>query len=79
MKKPTENWNPVLKTEYIFTPAIVLEIFKNSKFRADKETYQNGIDYFVKLQKSFKLSLISLYLAFVEYFSVIKNMFKTGF
>ena len=29
------------------------EIFKNSKFRADKETYQNGIDYFVKLLRSF--------------------------
>ena len=28
------------------------EIFKNSKFRADKETYQNAIDYFVK-QRAF--------------------------
>ena len=29
------------------------EIFKNPKFRASKEIYQNGIDYFVKLLKSF--------------------------
>jgi len=29
------------------------EIFKNSKFRADKSTYKKAIDYFVKLQRSF--------------------------
>jgi len=33
------------------------EIFKNSKFRADKETYKNAIDYFVKLQKSFNKNI----------------------
>jgi hypothetical protein len=29
------------------------EIFKNPKFRASKEIYQNAIDYFIQLQKSF--------------------------
>jgi hypothetical protein len=29
------------------------EIFKNSKYRADKETYKGAIEYFVKLLKSF--------------------------
>ena len=33
------------------------EIFKNSKFRADKETYKNAIDYFVKLQRSFNKNI----------------------
>ena len=33
------------------------EIFKNSKFRADKETYQAAIDYFVKLQRSFNKNI----------------------
>lgn len=34
------------------------EIFKNSKFRADKETYQGAIDYFVKLLKSFDSKIL---------------------
>ena len=33
------------------------EIFKNSKYRADKQTYQQAIDYFVKLQKSFSKNI----------------------
>jgi hypothetical protein len=33
------------------------EIFKNSKYRASKEVYQNAIDYFVKLQKSFNKNI----------------------
>ena len=28
------------------------EIFKNNRYRAPKELYDNAIDYFVKLQKS---------------------------
>ena len=35
----------------------IMMIFKNSKFRSDKETYQNGIDYFVKLLKSFNKNI----------------------
>ena len=58
----TTELSPILKTmnvkddliknmgRYLHTS---YEIFKNSKFRADKETYQNGIDYFVKLLRSF--------------------------
>jgi len=58
----TTELSPILKTmnvkddliknmgRYLHTS---YEIFKNSKFRADKETYRNGIDYFVKLLKSF--------------------------
>ena len=58
----TTELSPILKTmnvkddliknmgRYLHTS---YEIFKNSKYRADKETYQNGIDYFVKLLKSF--------------------------
>ena len=33
------------------------EIFKNSKYRASKEVYQNAIDYFVKLQRSFNKNI----------------------
>ena len=58
----TTELSPILKTmnvkddliknmgRYLHTS---YEIFKNSKFRVDKETYQGGIDYFVKLLKSF--------------------------
>ena len=58
----TTELSPILKTmnvkddliknmgRYLHTS---YEIFKNSKFRANKETYQNGIDYFVKLLRSF--------------------------
>ena len=58
----TTELSPILKTmnvkddliknmgRYLHTS---YEIFKNSKYRADKETYQNGIDYFVKLLRSF--------------------------
>ena len=34
------------------------EIFKNNKFRADKETYQGAINYFVKLLKSFDSKIL---------------------
>jgi hypothetical protein len=62
----TTELSPILKTmnvkddiiknmgRYLHTS---YEIFKNSKFRADKETYQNGIDYFVKLLKSFNKNI----------------------
>jgi len=33
------------------------EIFKNNKYRAPKEIYNNAIDYFVKLQKSFNKNI----------------------
>ncbi len=33
------------------------EIFKNNKYRAPKELYNNAIDYFVKLQRSFNKSI----------------------
>ena len=33
------------------------EIFKNNSYRADKETYKNAINYFVKLLKSFDNTL----------------------
>ena len=33
------------------------EIFKNNKYRAPKELYDNAIDYFVKLQKSFNKNI----------------------
>jgi hypothetical protein len=33
------------------------EIFKNNKYRAPKELYNNAIDYFVKLQKSFNKNI----------------------
>ena len=58
----TTELSPILKTmnvkddliknmgRYLHTS---YEIFKNSKFRASKEIYQNAIDYFVKLQRSF--------------------------
>jgi len=31
MKKPTEKWNPVFKTEPVFTPDKVIDIFKKSQ------------------------------------------------
>jgi hypothetical protein len=33
------------------------EIFKNNKYRAPKELYDNAVDYFVKLQKSFNKNI----------------------
>ena len=33
------------------------EIFKNNKYRAPKELYNNAIDYFVRLQKSFNKNI----------------------
>ena len=33
------------------------EIFKNNKYRAPKELYENAVDYFVKLQKSFNKNI----------------------
>ena len=33
------------------------EIFKNNKYRAPKEIYNNAIDYFVKLQRSFNKNI----------------------
>ena len=33
------------------------EIFKNNRYRADKETYQKAINYFVKLQRSFNKNI----------------------
>ena len=58
--------SPVLKTMNVKDDVIKnmgrylhtsYEIFKNSKYRASKEVYQNAIDYFVKLQKSFNKSI----------------------
>ena len=34
------------------------EIFKNNKYRAPKELYNNAIDYFVNLQKSFNKNIV---------------------
>lgn len=34
------------------------EIFKNNKYRAPKELYNNAIDYFVKLQRSFNKNIV---------------------
>ena len=60
--KYTKELAPIIKTTNVKDDLIKnmgrylhtsYEIFKNSKFRADKETYQGAIDYFVKLQKSF--------------------------
>ena len=65
----TTELSPILKTmnvkddliknmgRYLHTS---YEIFKNSKFRADKETYQNGIDYFVKLLRSFNKDICTI-------------------
>jgi hypothetical protein len=33
------------------------EIFKNNKYRADKQTYQKAIDYFIKLQRAFNKNI----------------------
>ena len=33
------------------------EIFKNNRYRADKETYNAAIDYFIKLQRSFNKNI----------------------
>ncbi len=33
------------------------EIFKNNKYRADKETYNKAVDYFIKLQRSFNKNM----------------------
>ena len=33
------------------------EIFKNNKYRAPKEVYNNAVDYFVKLQRSFNKNI----------------------
>ena len=33
------------------------EIFKNNRYRASKEVYNNAVDYFVKLQKSFNKNI----------------------
>ena len=58
--------SPVLKTMNVKDDVIKnmgrylhtsYEIFKNSKYRASKEVYQNAIDYFVKLQKSFNKNI----------------------
>jgi hypothetical protein len=60
--KYTKELAPIIKTTNVKDDLIKnmgrylhtsYEIFKNSKFRADKETYQSAIDYFVKLQRAF--------------------------
>ena len=64
--KYTKELAPIIKTTNVKDDLIKnmgrylhtsYEIFKNSKFRADKETYQNGINYFIKLQKSFNKNI----------------------
>ena len=53
------------------------EIFKNSKYRADKETYQKAINYFVKLQKSFNKN-ISNYDAKIEARALVNRILTIG-
>ena len=62
----TTELSPILKTMNVKDDIIKnmgrylhqgYEIFKNNKYRAPKELYNNAVDYFVKLQKSFNKNI----------------------
>ena len=62
----TTELSPILKTMNVKDDIIKnmgrylhqgYEIFKNNKYRADKETYNAAIDYFIKLQRSFNKNI----------------------
>ena len=62
----TAELSPILKTMNVKDDIIKnmgryfhqgYEIFKNNKYRASKQDYNNAIDYFVKLQKSFNKNI----------------------
>ena len=64
----TTELSPILKTMNVKDDIIKnmgrylhqgYEIFKNNRYRAPKELYDNAIDYFVKLQKSFNKNISS--------------------
>jgi len=53
------------------------EIFKNNRYRAPKELYNNAIDYFVKLQRSFNKN-ISLSDAKIEATAMVNRILAIG-
>jgi hypothetical protein len=62
----TTELSPILKTMNVKDDIIKnmgrylhqgYEIFKNNKYRAPKEVYNDAVDYFVKLQKSFNKNI----------------------